>query len=233
MSLLVLRGLMIVGGAVVAILAWPIANAAWQAQKADAILETLRKGEPLDTDKVRAGLRVLDLAVAADPVPGRLFVRSELLAAGALIPGLNVTDSERTEWLRRAKEDVEAGLADAPVRGIDWLRLAALRQAMDGPSRDVLPPLFMSIEVAPINLFAWSARLRLILDNWPYFDDAQKAYLSAYMVRTWRVARDNDHHFFASAIYSGTDELIIRYFLKGQPGAQEELTKMLREKMKK
>ena len=51
----VLRGLLGVGGVVVAFVAWPVANGAWQAQKADAVVSELRTGQTLDLASVQAG----------------------------------------------------------------------------------------------------------------------------------------------------------------------------------
>jgi hypothetical protein len=45
------------------------------------------------------------------------------------------------------------------------------------------------------------------------------------MRQTWQVAADR--RFFAWAIRSPADELIIRYFLRDEPGAEEELTGLI------
>ncbi len=227
MSSILLRSLMAVGGALLLVQVWPIAQGAWYAQQADSIFTDLRMQRPLDLARVRAGISALDRSVAAQPVAGRLLTRAEFVSGTATSLGDKITDQERSEWLRKARGDLEAGLAGAPARGIDWLRLAFLRLVMDGASRDVLPPLFMSIETAPLVPHIWQARLRYILDVWPYLDDAQKDRVGAYVRRTWHYG--HDRRYFAWVIYSQIDELIVRYFLRGEPGAETELTKLLKE----
>jgi hypothetical protein len=225
LSSLLLRSLLFVGGILMIIQVWPIAEAAWFAQKVDPILSDLATSRAVDVWRIRDGAKALDQAVAAQPVAGRRLTRAEFLSGTATELGDKISDKERMEWLTKARADVEAGLADAPARGLDWLRLAFLRLVIDGASRDVLPPLFMSIETAPLVPPIWQARLRYILDVWPYLDDAQKDRLHAYIVRTWRAG--GDRRYFASVIYSPVDEGMVRYFLRGEPGAQEELTRLI------
>jgi hypothetical protein len=100
-----------------------------------------------------------------------------------------------------------------------------MTETLDGASRDVLPLLFLSIDYAPIIPQTWPPRLRIILDNWPYFSDAQKERLTGYMALTWRLSEDR--RFFAWAIHSPVDELIIRYFLRDHTDVQAELTQLI------
>jgi hypothetical protein len=235
-----LRALMAMGGAALTVVAWPVAWGAWEAQKADAVVSDLRFGRPLDAAAVAAGIAALNASIAADPVARHYLDRSELLAGAALTKSLKLPDADRDALLRRAQADLQRGLADAPVRGIDWLLLAIAREVVDGPSRNVLPPLFMSIETAPLIPQLWRARLRVILDVWPYLDDQQRSRLADYFVMTWRLARDRPaltsetfRPGLVAEIYSPADELIVRYFLRDEPGAQEELTKWLEAYRKK
>jgi hypothetical protein len=62
-----LRGLLGVGGAILAVLAWPVANGAWQAQKADAVLFELRTGQALQLTEVQDGIAALDRALRSYP----------------------------------------------------------------------------------------------------------------------------------------------------------------------
>ena len=226
-----MRGLIGIGGAVLAWQAWPVAKGAWQAQKADAIVTQLRQGWPLDKPDVPAAMAALDRAVEADPVAGRLLQRSELLAGIALTPGVEATPEQRNAWLRQARADLDAGLADAPARGVAWARLAAVRQALNGPSTAVVPPLLMSIDTAPMMSPVWPARLQLILDNWASFTPEQRERVGAYVVQTWR--RSPDRRWFALAVRSPIDELFVRYFLRDEPDAQEEITRRLAAEKKR
>jgi hypothetical protein len=220
-----MRALLGGGGACLLFLSWPVARAAWEAQKADAVMMDLRTGHPIDASQVRAGIVALDRAVALDARAGRYLDRSELLGGAGLSSSLEVSAAERTAWQGRARADLERGLAAAPARGVAWLRLAAVIDVLDGASREVLPPLLLSIEDAALIPETWAPRLRVILDCWPYMSDAQKEGITAYMRQTWRVA--TDRRLFARAIQSPVDELIVRYFLRDEPGAQEELVKLI------
>jgi len=225
LSTWLLRGLMAVSGAALVFVSWPFSYSAYEAQKADAIVNDLNANRQLDPVKVREGLAAYDRAIEINPAAGRRLQRAELLAGAGLTSMIKVPQDQRTQWLRRAKADLESGLADAPMRGVDWLILATVYEGLDGPTRELLPALFMSIETAPIMPLAWPARLRVILDVWPFLDEEQKARLAAYVVRTWRLSFDK--RYFAWAVHSLTDELIIRHFLSNEPGAQDLFTKLI------
>ena len=226
-----LRGLLGVGGAILAVVSWPVANGAWQAQKADAVVFELRTGQALDLASVQSGIAALDRAVAADPVAGRRLGRSELLAGAALTVDLPVTRQQRTEWIKQAQGDLDFGLGNAPARGIGWARLAAARQALDGTSARVVAALMMSIDVAPMMETLWPSRLQLILDNWQYFTPKERERIAAYVVVNWRMS--GDKRWVAETIRSPIDELFVRYFVRDEPNAQEELTKWLTRLRKK
>jgi hypothetical protein len=220
-----LRGLLGVGGAILAVVAWPVANGAWQAQKADAVVFELRTGQAIDLASVQAGIAALDRAVAFDPVAGRRLGRSELLAGAALTTDLPVSREQRAEWMKQAQADLDFGLGNAPARGVSWARLAAARQALDGTSARVVAALMMSIDVAPMMETLWPSRLQLILDNWQFFTPKERERIAAYVVMNWRMSRDR--RWVAQAIRSPIDELFVRYFVRDEPNAQEELTKWL------
>lgn len=226
-----LRGLLGVGGAILAVVAWPVANGAWQAQKADAVVFELRTGQALDLATVQDGIAALDRAVAADPVAGRRLGRSELLAGAALTTELPVTREQRAEWMKQALADLDFGLANAPARGVAWARLAAARQALDGTSARVVAALMMSIDVAPMMETLWPSRLQLILDNWQYFTPKERERIAAYVAMNWRMSADR--RWVAETIRSPIDELFVRYFVRDEPNAQEELTKWLTRLRKK
>jgi hypothetical protein len=226
-----LRGLLGVGGAILAVVAWPVAKGAWQAQKADAVVFELRTGQALDLASVQDGIAALDRAVAADPVAGRRLGRSELLAGAALTTELPVTREQRAEWMKQAHADLDFGLANAPARGVAWARLAAARQALDGTSARVVAALMMSIDVAPMMETLWPSRLQLILDNWQYFTPKERERIAAYVAMNWRMSADK--RWVAETIRSPIDELFVRYFVRDEPNAQEELTQGLTRLRKK
>ncbi len=220
-----LRGLLGMGGAVLAYVAWPVASGALQAQRADAVVFEMRTGLPMQLVDVEKGLAALDSAVAADPVAGRRLARAELLAGAALAWGLPITREQRVAWMKEAVDDLNYGLGNAPARGVSWARLASARQALDGVSVKVVAALMMSIDTAPMMAPLWPSRLQLILDNWQFFTPQQRERLAAYVVMTWRMSQDRES--FARAIRSPIDELFVRYFVRDEPQAQEELTRWL------
>lgn len=220
-----LRGLLGVGGAVLAFVAWPVANGALQAQRADAAFFEFRTGDAPDLTAAEAALEALDRGVAADPVAGRRLGRAEMLLAAALTPSVGTSDEQRSKWLQQAQADLDFGLANAPARGIAWAQLAAARQAIGGPSTKVVAALMMSIATAPMMEVLWPSRLRLILDNWQHFTPKERERIASYVATTWR--HSADRRFFASVIRSPLDELFVRYFVRDEPGAQQELTKWL------
>lgn len=226
-----LRGLLGVGGTILAYVAWPVAIGAWQAQKADAVVHDLRTGRQMHLADVQVGVAALDRAVAADPAAGRRLGRSELLAGGALTPYLPIARELRIEWMKQALADLDYGLANAPARGVAWARLASARQALDGISVKVVAALMMSIDTAPMMAPLWPSRLQLILDNWQFFTPQQRERLVAYVVMNWRMSKDR--YWFAQAIRSPIDELFVRYFVRDEPNAQDELTRMLAHLRKK
>ena len=216
-----LRGLLGLAGAILAYQAWPVVRGAWQAQNADAVLAQLRNGQPARLSDIVAGIAALDRAVAADPVAGRYLQRSELVVGAALTPTLDVTVDQRVIWLRSAESDLAAGLGSAPARGVAWARLASVRQGLQGTSRGVVDALLMSIDTSPLLSPIWPTRLQLILDNWVAFTPQERERIGSYVVMTWRLSRER--RWFAGIIRSPVDELLIRYFLRDEPKAQEEL----------
>jgi len=227
----VLRGLLGAGGAVLALVAWPVANGAWQAQKADRVLNDLRTDQPLRLDEVETALAALDRAVAADPVAGRRLGRSELAAGAAVNASLNAPRQQRTDWMKQAQGDLDFGLANAPARGVAWARLAAARQYLEGTSARVVAAVMMSIDTAPAMEALWPARLQMILDNWQYFTPKERERIAAYVAMTWRMSPFKRP--FAEVIRSPIDELFVRYFIRDEPKAQEELTEWLTRLRKK
>jgi hypothetical protein len=148
-----------------------------------------------------------------------------MLLAAALTPSLGASEEQRLKWLKQAQADLEFGLANAPARGVAWAQLAAARQAIDGPSAKAVAALMMSIDTAPMMEALWPSRLRLILDNQQFFTPQERDRIGAYVVTNWRAS--SDKRWVAEVIRSPLDELFVRYFLRDEPDAQQELTQWL------
>lgn len=225
-----LRVLLGVGGVILVWVTWPVSKGAWQAQQADVVATNLRLDYKVDLGDVRLAIESLDRAIAFDPTATRHMQRSELLTAAALVPTFERTPIQRTEWLKRAEADLNFGLGNDPGRGVQWLRLAVVRLALEGPSQRSVAPLLMSIDTSPMMLPIWKARLHLILDNWRVLTPQQREQVGLYVVRTWQLSPDK--RWFADAIRTPVDELFVRYFVRDELGAQDELTRLLAEKKK-
>lgn len=225
-----LRALLGVGGVALVWVAWPVSKGAWQAQQADVIVTNLRLDYKVDLGDVRLAIESMDRAIGFDPTATRHMQRSELLMAAALVPTFDRTPAQRTEWLKRAEADLNFGLGNDPGRGVQWLRLAVVRLGLEGPSQRSVEPLLMSIDTSPMMLPIWKARLHLILDNWQVFTPQQREHVGIYVARTWQLSPDK--RWFAEAIRTPLDELFVRYFVRDEPGAQDELTRLLAGKKK-
>lgn len=219
------------GGAMLAYQAWPVAHGAWEARKADTVVTQLRNfselrgGQRATLADIVAAIGALDRAAAADPVAGRYLQRSEVVVGAALDPALPVTLEQRVAWLQSAESDLVAGLGGAPARGVAWARLAAVRQGLRGTSRGVVDALLMSIDTSPMLTTIWPPRLQLIVDNWVAFTPEERDRLGAYVAMMWRLSPDK--LWFAYAIRSPIDELFVRFLVRDEPRAQEELTALL------
>ena len=219
------RGLLGLGGALLVWLAWPVTKSAWQAQQSDAAATALRLDYRITLDALLNAIDALDRAVESDPIANRYLQRSELLVGAAMSPNFMPAAQQRTEWLKRAEDDLAVGLGRDPARGLAWLRLSSVRLALDGPSQRSVAPLLMSIDTAPMLLPLWPARLRLILDNWQVLTTSQREKVALYVARTWQLSPRHD--WFADTIRTPIDELFVRYFVRNESGAQEELTRLL------
>jgi hypothetical protein len=219
-----LRGLLGIGGALLVYSAWPVARSALHAQGADTTMSRLREPAAVSLRDALAAIEALDLAIQADPSARNHLDRSELLVGAAFV--VRAPDSQREQWLRTAAADLEIGLARAPARGIAWLRLAVVRQALAGPSAQVVAPLIASIEVVPVVPRLWPVRLELILRNWAWFDDVERERMAAYVAMTWRAT--SDRRWFVRAMRENVDELLIRLLLNDVEGAQDELSTWMR-----
>jgi hypothetical protein len=220
-----LRCLLAVGGVVVLALTWPVSRSTWLFHKTEAFYERVGEDKPYTVEEARQAIAAVDAALAASPTASHYVQRSDLLANLAASRTQKFSNEQRRTWHKQAKADLERGLANDPARALDWLRLAIVNQWLDGPSRDIPPLLFMSIDTGRYLALLWPGQFRLILDNWGYVDDEQKAMLSEYIRQMWRLTADRRP--FASRLYDPVDEAILRTVLQGEPGAQEDLTKWL------
>ena len=223
-----MRALLGVGGVVTALLCLPAARASFESQRADAAMTALREGRPLAPQAVRAAIDAHDRAVAAEDTPARRFKRSEFLAAAALSAQLKTQEPDRSTWLKQAKADLLEGLSRDPARPHEWLSLASVSEALDGPSRDVVPYILTSIRTGRTLSSLWPARMRLILTNWGYFTDEEKKFLNDYVVMTWRLS--SERWWWGRLVFDVFDEVIIRWLLRDEPmSAQEELSKWIKQ----
>jgi hypothetical protein len=222
------RGLTVVGGVLAIVLGWPIAQAAWQAQRVDAVLYALRTEKRVDDKEAVTGVEALSRAIALDPVASRYLVRSEFLASTALAPSLGLDQAKRTDLMQRARADLVTGLANAPAHGIDWLRLAAVQLQLEGPSRRIVALMFTSLQMSGGIPQTWPVRLRLALDCWPYLTDAEKDRLKRHVEMVWRQSV-LDRRLFGYATHSAADHAILTWFLRDVPEAPQQLARIIED----
>lgn len=209
-------------------LGWPIAQAAWQAQRVDSTLYALRTDKRVDRKEAAAGVEALTRAIAIDPVASRYLRRSELLASTAQTPSIQLDPAERTDWLRRSRSDLISGLGNAPAHGVDWLRLAAVQLQLAGPSRQVVALMFTSQQMAGGIPQTWLARLRLILECWPLLTGPEKKRLKRHVEMMWRQSSAN-RDLFGYATRSAADHVILTWFLRDIPDAPQELARIIEQ----
>ena len=201
-----LRGLLGVGGGILAFVAWPVANGAWQAQKADAVVfRIFAPANRCSSARCRRHLTALDRAVAADPVAGRRLGGPRCWLARRSRRACRRPAEQRAEWLKQAQADLDFGLANAPARGV---ALGAPCRRPTGDRRTsakAVAALMMSIDIAPMMESLWPGRLQLILDNWQFFTPKERERIAAYVVMNWRASRDRRG--CAEVIRSPIDEL--------------------------
>lgn len=217
-----LRGLVGVTGVLLVYFAWPVAQGAWYAQQADSVVSGLRGGRRVDLADTVAAIEAFNDAVRADPSAMMRLSRSELLVGAAVGFNRAAADSEREKWLREAEADLSAGLGGVPARGVAWLRLAVVREALEGASPRVVAPLLRSIATSPVVPRLWPTRLELILRNWEWFTDAEREHVAGYVGMTWEAS--SDRRWFVNALRKEVDELYLRLLLADVAGAQDELT---------
>ena len=226
-----MRALLGLGGALTVLLCLPVARASLESQRADAVMSAFREGRPVTPQALRSGIDALNRSVDAEPAPGRLFRRSDLLASAALSARLKTPEPQRTEWLKQAQADLKRGLSDDPARPAEWLSLASVTEALNGSSRDLVPMILMSVHTGRMLSNLWPARMRLILSNWGYFTDEEKQRLNDYVVMTWRL--EADRRWFGRMVYDVFDEVIIRWLLREEPmKSQDELSRYIRDARK-
>jgi hypothetical protein len=221
----ILRSLLGIGGALLVCFAWPVTWGAWDALGASTVIDRLRNNQPVVLSDAIAAVGAMDRAVAANPSAQQHLDRSELLA-GVALRSSSAAGDRRERWLGIAEADLETGLAGGPAHGIAWLRLAAVRFALSGPSPRVVAALLMSIDTAPVAPRLWPARLEMILRNWQFFTDGERDRIAAYVAMTWQAS--SDRRWFVRAMREPLDELYIRLLLNEQAGAQDELSTWMR-----
>lgn len=221
-----LRVVLGTGGVALLAASLPFAVASLEAEKADSVVFALRAQRRVDLPAVRQALDRLEAALRWDPAGDRRLALSELQEAAYVEFNWAAPDSEREQWLRAAEANLVAGLAARPAHGIAWLRLASVRQTLHGAGQSVVVPLLMSIETVPVIPRLWPLRHALILRNYHLLPEARRAEIDAYVVMTWRHG-GVDRRWFVRAFRSPLDELVLRAILADEPGALDELTRLM------
>lgn len=206
----------------------PVAIAAWLALAAEPALDEMRKGHIPSPQSVSESIALLDRAIRWEDTGRRRLDLAALMAISATRTDVAISRDDRLAHLREAERHLLTGLARAPVDGAGWLRLAAVREELHGMGHGVAAALVMSIRTAPIAPRLWSTRLDIILRAVGSLSPAQIEIVSDHVRTIWKGS--SNRTMFALAIQRHGGELFIRYALRDQQGAQEELTELVRRR---
>ncbi|QQS14156.1 MAG: hypothetical protein IPK81_08260 [Rhodospirillales bacterium] len=174
---------LILGAAIVA-LGLPRTVAAWRAMGAEPALSALAARRTPSAAELAAGEAALRGALAWNESGRRRGDLALLLMARAESRGAD-TAARRAD-LDEAEALLLAALPLSPGNGYGWFRLAAVREARDGPGRAVAAALAMSLDVAPNARRMWLPRLEMILRNWRHFRPDELAVARRQIRTVWR-----------------------------------------------
>jgi hypothetical protein len=118
-------------------------------------------------------------------LPGKhLYYESILAIAASDISEL--PKATRLQWLKQARKGLIVALMREPANSHAWVHLAYITWLFNGPGKNVVNALRMSVYTSPANsqLLAW--RLKLAGLNRDFWDPSFKDLVSRQIILTWR-----------------------------------------------
>lgn len=204
-------------------LAVPRTMAAWLALPAQAALEDIQFGRPVEAARLSAALDALSAARRWNDSPRVTTDMALLRLARAELAG---TDRERRmEDLRAADGLLRDGLARSPGNAFAWLRLAIVREQRNGPSRAVADALMMSIDLAPNMKRLWLPRLAVAMRNWRFLREDEASILRRQFRLAWSSL---DQATLAGLADANNAHLIALWALADEPDIEDRYRDALR-----
>jgi hypothetical protein len=162
---------------------WLINSAgAWQAHQVERLL---KNGHLLSRETLMRTLeksRDLDKAF----IPGSHLHAPALLAANIPMASEDADQAVNQKILSDARESAKRALSREPADALAWAQLAYFIYVLDGPSKDALNALRMSIYMAPYkyNLIFW--RLEMAALNADLWDDHMADLIRRQIFLAWK-----------------------------------------------
>ena len=170
-------------GAVLLALAVPRTLAAWDAVRAQPVMEILDRAL---ADPLREAIADLRRSVAR--VPSAATLRDLGTLEFTLAQTMVRTDPERAVALAESERHLKESLAANPVDGIGWYRLAQVRQAVGGEARPVVAALLESVDMAPNFRPVLTPRTLGLIAYRPILTAEEQRVADGQLRTFWRVA---------------------------------------------
>jgi hypothetical protein len=166
---------------------WLINSAgAWQAHQVERLL---KNGHLLSRETLMRTLeksRDLDKAF----IPGSHLHAPALLAANIPMASEDADQAVNQKILSDARESAKRALSREPADALAWAQLAYFTYILDGPSREALNSLRMSIYIAPYkyNLIFW--RIEMAALNGAFWDNQMADLVRRQILIAWSADPD-------------------------------------------
>jgi hypothetical protein len=218
-------GLGLALGVVLLVLAVPRVIAGWETNPAGRPLKKIFDAQRPTTDELREGVEGLRRSVAVIGLGRRLVELGtmEFLQTQEMFP----SNPGRLPLLKTAETHLLEGLADNPVDGTGWYRLAQVRDARGASPREIVIALMQSLDMAPNMRWLWLVRARLFYANASALLDDELLAVRSQL----RVIWNSDPKLRQLLFYASTsmkNEQLLSTALQEDPEATAELEKLRR-----
>jgi hypothetical protein len=204
-------------------LAVPRTVAAWEAMPANRALSQFSKATPAELRDGIAGLTRAVTWIASGRYLSNLGTL-ELLLAETMTRG----DPARDAVLANAEGHLMAGLAADPLDGLDWYRLAEVRNERGTNRRLVVTALMKSLDVAPNMRNLWLNRTLGLLRDRQYLTPDELAALNSQIRRVWPADGVFSRQMAAALKADPASLDALRRALDGDPQSLDELSVLLK-----
>jgi hypothetical protein len=213
--------LLLLCGVVLISLAVPRAGAAWAAMGARPAVDKALSGSKPTVAEFKACADSLESAARWNASARNTARRGycELALAISAPAG----SAERSAWTAQSERHVVEALTANPVDGAGWITLATVRTLRGAPGREVIEPLFASLDVAPNTQELWSARIDLFLRFWAFLKIDEMLRVRHQIRTIWSVPEQRQMMFDMASRYQRVSDL--SWALNADKDALAELTR--------